>query len=440
MYARIPILFIALILMTANVDSATIVKVDIKGEINEGTVVLVESAFKKAEEINADAVLITIDTPGGLLLATKKIVSMILDSDVPVITYVYPPGAFSASAGSFILISGNIAAMANGTSVGAATPISCCDEPRIENKTVEYVASYARSVAENRNRPADIVGKFVTESLSLSAKEAYEKGVVDVLADSPDDLFKKIDGWVVDVKGRKVKLDLKSVEVVTVKKSVKSQMFEILTNPQIAFVLFIVGLYCLIFGLMSPGVGMEVLGAICLILALFGLGALSIDYFAAILILLGILLLILELLTPTYGILGVASVVCITLGSIMLFKEPLMPKDFYRTFPMFVGGISLGVATIMTFVILKVAQLRKMKRKVGGEAMIGEIGEVIEFKDGKGLVKVRGEIWKCKSEEELGKGDEVIVIGRDGLTLFVRKHDRGGAEKGDVEVAGEDQG
>ena len=422
MYIRIILLLsLLLTLLILPTHGAVIVKVNIEGEINEGTVELIESAFKKAEEVNADAILIIIDTPGGLLISTKKIVSMILNSSVPVITYVYPPGAFSASAGSFILIAGHIAAMANGTSVGAATPV-VVGEGRVENKVIEYVASYARSIAEIRNRPADVIEKFVTQSLSLSAREAYEKGVIDVLADSPNELFQKIDGWTVNGKT----LNLKDVEVISVKGSFKAELLSIITNPQVAAILLIIGIYSLIFGLMNPGIGMETLGVICIILSLFGLGAINIDYLGIALILIGIILLILELLTPTYGILGLASVICIVLGSIMLFKEPLMPKDFYRTFPMFVGGVSLGIASIMTFVILKVAQLRKLKRK---DSMINEVGKIIEFSEGEGLVKVRGEIWKCKSDEELNKGDTVVVVGREGLTLIVRKYDRGRIEK-----------
>jgi len=414
----LPLLLTFLLLPTYG---AVVVKVNIEGEINEGTVELIKSAFRKAEEVKADAMLIIIDTPGGLLISTKKIVSMILNSSIPVITYVYPPGAFSASAGSFILIAGHIAAMANGTSVGAATPV-VIGEGRVENKTIEYIASYARSIAELRGRPADIIEKFVTQSLSLSAREAYEKGVIDVLADSPKELFQKIDGWTVNGKT----LNLKDVEIISVKKSFKAELLNILTNPQVAAILLIIGIYSLIFGLMTPGIGMETLGAICIILSLFGLGAINVDYLGIVLILIGITLLVLELLTPTYGILGLASIICIALGSIILFKEPLMPKDFYRTFPMFIGGVILGIASIMTFIILKVAQLRKLEKK---DSMINEIGKIIVFSGGEGLVKVRGEIWKCKSSEELNKGDTVVVVDREGLTLIVRKYDREGIKK-----------
>ena len=402
-------------------SSAVVVRVDVKGEINQGTVELINYAFEKAEKLNAKAVLITIDTPGGLLQSTKDIVSKILNSDIPVITYVYPRGAFSASAGSFILLAGHISAMANGTSVGSATPIvyGGYESKEAKNKTINYIASYIESIAEERGKPKEIVRKFVTEGISLTAKEAYEKGVIDVLADSIPELFEKIDGKNVVVKGKNVTLKLKNEEIVTVEKPVKAKILEILTNPQIAFILFLVGIYTLVFGLTSPGIGAEVVGAICLILALIGLGVLAIDYVGMILILLGIILLVVELLNPTHGVLGVASVVCIALGSLMLFKEPLMPKGFYEGFKFFVVGISLGFASFMTFAIIKVAQMRRMKVKVG--KLEGEVGEVMEFKDGEGLVKVRGEIWKCISDEELKVGDKVTVVGREGLTLKVKR-------------------
>ncbi len=409
------------ILISATVRGALVVRVDVKGEINGGTAILVDSAFKKARELHADAILIVIDTPGGLLRPTKRIVSEILSSDIPVITYVYPPGAFSASAGSFILIAGNIAAMANGTSVGAATPFVAGFPPRVENKTVNYLASYAKAIAEMRNRPAKVVEEFVTEGLSLSAEEAYRMGVVDVLADSPSQLFKKLDGRIVVVNGKKIRLDFENVKVVRVEKSFKAELYGILSNPDVTLVLLILGIYCLIFGLMTPGFGMEAFGAFCLVLALVGLGVISVNAFAVLLILLGIVLLLLEFVTPTFGILGVASVLCVTLGFLMLFREPLMPRGFYRDFLMFSLGVALGVATVMTFVVLRVAKIRRMRAKVGGEAIIGEKGEVIDFRNGRGFVRVRGEIWRCRSDDELKRGEEVVVVGREGLTLIVKR-------------------
>jgi len=418
---RFPILLLLLLLAVKVSCGALVVRVDVKGEINRGTAILVDSAFKEAERLHADAVLIVLDTPGGLLSATKDVVSHILNSDVPVITYVYPSGAFSASAGSLILISGNVAAMANGTSVGAATPYVAGFPPMVEKKTVNYVASYARSIAEMRHRPAKIVEMFVTEGLSLSAKDAYREGVVDVLADTPGALFRKINGWIVDVHGRKVRLDFGSVEIVRVKEPLSARIYGILSNPLVASILLLLGIYCLIFGLMTPGYGMETFGIICLILALFGLNAISVNTFALLLIALGISLLVLEIKAPKMGLLGVASIFCITLGLLTLIREPLMPEGFYKEFFAFVGGIGLGVAVTMTFVIVRVARIRGMRAKVGGEAMVGERGTVIVFKDGRGKVKIRGEIWNCESYEELERGDEVVVVGRRGLTLLVKK-------------------
>jgi membrane-bound serine protease (ClpP class) len=406
--------FLLVLILIFPVNAAKVVEVEVKGEINEGTAIAIDEAFKVASQVEADAVLLTINTPGGLVSSTEKIVLAILNSDVPVITYVYPLGAFSASAGSFILISGHVAAMSNGTSVGAATPVGIYT---VENKTINYIASYARSIAEERGRPKDIAEKFVTESLSLSAREAYEKGVVDVLADSKNELFKKIDGKVVRAKGGNVTLNLENVEIVQVSKPLKASIFEVLSNPQIASILFLIGLYGLIFGFTSPSIVPETAGVICLILSLIGFGVISINYIAVILILFGVCFLIAELFTPTYGVLGAASIVCVTLGAIMLFKEPLMPKNFYSSFPLFIAGITLGLAGIMTFFLIKISQLKRVSK---GD-IVGEKGEVIDFKDGKGYAKIRGEIWKIESKDELKPKDKIVVADRDGLTLFVRR-------------------
>ncbi|RLI71227.1 nodulation protein NfeD, partial [Archaeoglobales archaeon] len=212
-----------------------------------------------------------------------------------------------------------------------------------------------------------------------------------------------------------------TIEIIKIKKPIQASIYEILSNPQIATILFLIGIYGLIFGFTSPGILPETIGTICLILSLIGLGVLSLNYVSIILIIAGIIFLIAELLTPTYGILGAASVICVTLGAIMLFKEPLMPKEFYRTFPMLIAGISLGMAIVVTFILIKVVQLKRVKKRVGGEAIVGEKGEVISFENGKGFAKIRGEIWKIKSDEDLEGGDEIVVVEREGLTLYVKK-------------------
>ncbi len=417
------LLLISLILLIGEA-TGEIVEVKIEGTINEGTFVTIDNAFQIAEERGAEAILIIVDTPGGLVSSTEKIISKILNSDIPVIAYV-PPGAFSASAGSLIVVSANVAAMANGTSIGAATPITVgIGEPRVEEKVVNYLASYAKSIAEKRNRNTTAIEKFVTEAYSVSARDAYKYGIIDVLADSKEELLKKIDGMVVVTSKGEVKIETENQEIYQVKKPLKAKILELLSSPELASVLLILGIYCLVFGLTSPGFGAEVFGAICVILALFGLGVIGINYIGAILILLGILFLIAEMLTPTYGVLGAASIACIILGSIMLFDEPLMPKDFYTNFPMLIGGIAAGLGIIMTYAIVKVVQLRKIKRKVGGEALIGERGEVVEFSNGRGFARIHGELWSIESDDDLKKGDDIIVVERKGLRLKVKKYER----------------
>ncbi len=410
------LLLMAIILLVIPQAKALIVEIDIKGEINQGTVELVNQGFDLAEKEKAQAVLIVLDTPGGLLSSTKEIVSMIMNSEIPVITYV-PKGAFSASAGTIILLSGHISAMANGTSLGSTTPVGLSEEER--NKTVNYVASYLESIAEARGKPKEIVRKFVTEGIGLTAREAYEKGVIDVLADSREELLEKVDGWKVNVNGKTITLHLKGERIVKVSKSLKSEIAGFLSNPIVVFLLLLIGIYALIIGFSTPGVGLEIVGIVCLILALFGLHVINFNYLGLILIIIGAILLIFELFTPTHGILAVASIILIVLGSVMLVKEPLMPKDFYRSFLYLVAGMSIGIASFMSYAVIKIFQTRRMRVKVG--EVVGEVGEIVEFSDGKGFVKVRGEIWHCKSDEALRKGDEVVVVRREGLTLWVKR-------------------
>lgn len=417
------ILVLTCILMLLLPAHGEIVEVRIEGTINEGTYATLKSAMDLAVERDADALLIIVNTPGGLVSSTEKIISMILNSEIPVLAYV-PPGAFSASAGSLIVVSANIAGMANGTSIGAATPISIgVGEPRVEEKAVNYLASYAKAIAEKRGRNATAIEKFVTEAYSASAKEAFRYGIIDVLAESKLEFLEKVDGMTVETSAGMVVLKTANQEIIVAKKPLRAKILELITSPELASILLIIGIYGLIFGLTSPGMGAEVLGAICLILALFGLGIIGVNYMGVLLILLGIGFLIAEMLTPTYGVLGAASIACIVLGMLLLYDEPLMPRDFYSSFPMLVGGIAGGLGIIMTYAILKVVQLRKIRKKVGAEALIGEKGEVVMFSNGRGMARVHGELWKIESDDELSKGDRIVVVGREGLTLKVKRYE-----------------
>jgi membrane-bound serine protease (ClpP class) len=243
--------------------------------------------------------------------------------------------------------------------------------------------------------------------------------VIDVVADSREDLFKSLDGRTVSVGGQVRTLSFSSYEILKINKPIQASIYEVISNPQLATILLLLGIYLLIFGLTSPGMLAETAGAICLVLALAGLGVIGVNYLGLVLVVLGVIFLVAEIMTPTYGILGAASVICVTLGALILFQEPLMPRSFYETFPRLIGGIAIGMASIMTFLIIKISKLRKKESRVG--EVVGEEGEVIEFKHGKGMAKVRGELWKIECDEELTEGDRILVIQRDGLKLKVKK-------------------
>ncbi|MEM4523838.1 MAG: NfeD family protein, partial [Archaeoglobaceae archaeon] len=267
-----------------------------------------------------------------------------------------------------------------------------------------------------------------------TAKEAYELGIVDILADSREELIKKLDGRKVVVDGRELVLETSSYRIIEVKRPIQADIYSFISNPAIATILLMAGIYLLIFGLTSPGMLAEVVGAILLLLALAGFGFISVDYLGILLIILGVLFLIAELFTPTYGLLSVASIISVILGLTILVKEPLMPPNFYDFFLKFAIGIGVGIAILMTFMISKILKIRRKKSSMG--EVVGLKGEVLEFRDGKGFARIRGEIWSIESEDDLSKGDEIIVLERDGLKLKVRKVEtRRGAERRDEKMA-----
>ncbi len=423
----ISILFILMLFM-ATANASTVVQVDIDGVINPSTVVSVENAIKIAKKEKASLLLIRINTPGGLVDSTVKIIQMIDDSEIPVVTYVGPSGAISASAGSFVLLAGHIAAMSPSTSVGAATPVQVgvTGISPVENKTVNYMASYIRSIAESRGRPPDIAEKFVTEALSLTAREAMEAGVIDFMADSVEDLLKEINGMEINVKGRPVMVDTSEYELIRYEKGLTEEIMNVLANPQVAAILLLIGIYGLIFGLSSPGTYIpETIGIIALVLALYGLGTFEVNVLGIILIILGVILSIAELVTPTYGGLTVAAAVSFILGALLLPKEPMLSSSFYREFAIAVGGAVVVLVIFFTVAFTAILRIRKRKKAVGGEELIGLQGEVVEVYDGKALIRIRGEIWRAEVEEKLEKGDKVVVVDRDGLILLVKKVNNG---------------
>jgi len=405
----------------------------IEGTITEGTAVEIEEGLREAEETGAGAVLIELDTPGGLVESTLKITEAMLNLDVPVITYVAPKGAIAASAGSFILISGNIAAMAPGTTTGAAMPVEIGVEGRkpADEKTINFFAGHIESIAAARGRNATQAKRFVTDNDALSETLALERGIIDLVAEDESDLLTKVDGMTVKVGTENKTLATKNASLYFKGKTVRSSILETLSNPQIAVILLMVGIYGLIFGFLSPGTYVpEMIGAICLILALYGLGLFEVNMFGVLLIILAIILFIAEALTPTFGILTTGGVVCLIIGALILPKEPFLfntRSGWFEGFLLTIIGIAAASAAFFFFAVGAVLKVRKRKAKVGGEELIGKVTKAeSEINEDGGTIKISGEFWNARtlSGEKINQGEKVEIIAREGLTLIVKRVER----------------
>jgi len=400
----------------------------VEGTITEGTSLDVIEGLREAEELNVESVLIELDTPGGLVSSTLKITEAILNSKTPVITYVTPKGAIAASAGSFVLISGNIAAMAPGTTTGAAMPVEIGIEGRkpADEKTINFYAGYIESIAASRGRNATQAKRFVTENDVLNENTALERGIIDLIAEDETELLNKVDGMTVKIGNENRTLATKNASLYIKERTIRSSLLEALSNPQIAFILLIVGMYGLIFGFMSPGTYVpEMIGAICLILALYGMGLFDINMFGVLLIIIAVILFIAEALTPTFGILTLGGAVCLIIGAIILPKEPLLLNpEWFRSFLLTAIGIAAASTVFFFFAIGAVLKMRKRRAKVGAEELIGKITKAeTDIDEEGGTIKIRGEIWNARTVEgeKIKEGEKVEIVNREGLTLMVKK-------------------
>ena len=398
-----------------------IVKLSVDGSINPATRDYVLRGLKEAASSGAELVVLELDTPGGLDTSMKDIVEAILDSAVPVVVWVGPPGARAASAGTFILLAAHVAAMAHGTSVGAAHPVAITgetpeEEDPMAQKIVNDAASRIRAIAELRGRNADWAEQAVRESVTATATEALELGIIEIIADSIPELLEKLEGY--ELPDGRV-LHTAGLPVQEIGMSFKERLFFYLADPNLVYILLMVGLYALIYEFFSPGIGIGlVVGGISLMLALLGLQVLPINLVGIGLILFGVLLMVLDAFTPTNGILTTGGVVSLIIGSLSLFdiKSPAIGLS-WTTVAATVGTLTL----ILVFIISKglLAQRRKARPLT---SMVGLTGVAKEDLAPGGWVLVRGEYWRARCEGEPAKaGDKVEVIGREGRQLIVRR-------------------
>ncbi len=418
------IVFLLLMTFSAAVtakDKAFLIKVD--GGIGPATRAYIQRGINTAEKENGSALVIMLNTPGGLLESTRGIVSDIMDADVPVIVYVAPSGSRAGSAGVFITLSANIAAMAPGTNIGAAHPVGMggeADTSVMFEKVTNDAAAFVRTIAEKRHRNVDWAEKAVRESISSTDNEALEAGAIDLISPNVEALLDSVNGRTVELKSGDVVLQTLNVPVEEIERNWKEELLALLSDPNIAYILLMIGFYGIIFELYSPGsIFPGVIGAICLIIGAYSMQMLPINWAGLALIILAIILFLVEIKVQSYGLLTIGGIVSLLLGSIMLIDEPY---DFMEISMSVI--ITMVVLTTLFFMLLIYLGLKaQFIKKVGGsEGMIGEKGRALTevSKDG-GSVKVHGENWRAVSDMQIAKDDRVEVISVKGLTVKVKK-------------------
>ncbi len=381
----------------------------------------IKEALRRAEEINAQALIIELDTPGGLVTTTRKIVKMILNAEIPVVVYVYPPGAQAASAGTFITLAAHVAAMAPGTNIGAAHPVTMGQkmDEEMAKKAENDLAAFARSLAKLRGRNADWAEKAVRESVSITAEEALKLGVIDLIAESLSELLTSLEGRKVQLLRKEVVLHTKGARIVRIKEDLRSRILRLVTNPNIAYILLMLGLAGIYFELSHPGAILPgVVGSLCLILAFYAMHLLPVNYAGLLLIFLAGLLFFLEIKITSYGLLALAGFISLVLGSLMLFERS--PEGLKISYQVLVP-VLVTMALFLSGVTYLAVKAVRRKPTTGPEGLIGERGRTISAVGPRGgQVFVHGEIWQARSPEEIPPGEEIIVTKIDGFTLEVK--------------------
>jgi membrane-bound serine protease (ClpP class) len=424
------------------------------GSVNPAIAHFLVENIEEAAEQDYQLIIIKMNTPGGLDLAMRDIIRAILSSPVPVATYVYPPGSRAASAGTYILYASHVSAMAPATNLGAATPVSIGgmpspDQPNqpdqskeptqdeaaseksndkptqsapsnktaMEKKVINDAEAYLRSLAAYHGRNIDWVKNAVREGESLSSTEALEVGVIDLIAENPQQLLSMIHQKSVRLPSGQAEIDTDGMIIDEIEIDWKTQLLSIISDPNIAYILLIVGIYGLIFEGYNPGTFIPgVIGAISLLLAFYALQIMPVNYVAAGLLVLGIALLVVEAFAPSFGILGVGGIIAFILGSFLLFNEPETGMAIAMPILIFVTIVSV---ILLSFVLSLAIRARNRPVVTGTDEMLSEVGIVEHDFEGKGWIKIHGEIWKAKSAQALKAGQQVKVVAVNDLDLEV---------------------
>jgi membrane-bound serine protease (ClpP class) len=438
------LLFACAVLAGAHAQSGNRVHViEIKGAIGVATERQLKRALEVAVRERSEALIVRLDTPGGLVSATRNIIQEMIAAPVPIVVYVSPSGARAASAGTFLVYASHVAAMAPGTNLGAATPVSIGmpglpgqqpdkdkkngqkdTKSAMEQKAINDVVALLRSLAQLRGRSVEFAEKAVREAATLTAEEAKKENVIEAVAGDMGELLAQIDGRKVKVGSAERTLSTREAAQTAIEPDWRTRLLAAITDPNVAFILLLVGFYGIILEFWNPGSFVPgTVGAISIILALTALSALPVHYGALALLLLGIALMVAEAFTPGIGILGAGGLVAFVIGSIFLFEGTGWDIDVSVSLPVVLGAAATTAALIFG-VVGAAIKARKRPPAAGAEELIGSRGQVVEWQGEGGRVRARGEIWSARAHRALKERDAVRVVGRDGLTLIVEPLER----------------
>ncbi|AQM70451.1 hypothetical protein Vca1114GL_04025 [Vibrio campbellii] len=450
---QIRLWLLPLLLFASQAIASTVWVLPVKGAIGPALSDYLSREIEEAQQNGVDLVILKMDTPGGLDSSMRDIIHAITTSTVPIATWVGPSGSRAASAGTYILLASHVAAMAEATNLGAATPVALGGAPKqpssdegndstdsqpestekasdevpaktaMEKKVINDARAYIKGLARLHDRNAEWAEKAVSMAASLDATEALELNVIDFIANSPEDLVSTINGIDVKLNGKPFKLALDNPTWVERVPDWRAEMLAVITNPNVAYILMLIGIYGLLLEFYNPGIGLPgVLGGICLLLAMYALQMMPVNYVGLGLLLLGIALMIAEAFNPSFGILGLGGVVAFVLGSIFLMDSDI--PGFQIALPLIFGIAIFSVGLIVITVGLLI-KIRSKKATTGLENFPGKLAVVSDdFVDGTGRVQLDGALWQAKAEQKLKQGDHVTVVKIKGLTLTVKPSDR----------------
>jgi membrane-bound serine protease (ClpP class) len=387
----------------------------------------IHSGIEKAKKENAECLIVRLNTPGGLLTSTRQIVKDFLESPIPIVVYISPSGSQSASAGVFITLAANIAAMAPGTNIGAAHPVSLqgAQDSVMMGKATNDAAAFIRTISEKRKRNVQWAEDAVLKSVSITEREALENNVIDLIANNVNDLLEKINGMSVETSEGIIIINTKNVEVIYFEMTLAQKILSILSDPNLAYILLMLGIYGLFFELYNPGaIFPGVVGGICLILAFYSLSTLPVNYAGLALIIFAVILFVLEIKVVSHGILSIGGTISLLLGSMMLIKEDSVLETMEISMNIIILIVIL-TALFFLFAITFAIKAQRKKPVTGPEGIVGENGFAFSNLNPLGEVKVHGEIWNAESiKDEIKKGEEILVTKIINLKLFVKRKDK----------------